>query len=166
MYVVHGNEVAPAASIQVCGYPFEFLHSFCFLYNYRCVSLLPAVPCACLLASMGACAALCGHARFPLLRCAKRTWRIQCAHGIVLACLPACSRGSRQRRNLTRRLTASGASAACETYLLIRSEACGFHLYGFHDRFDLLKPLLRVNVAMSLSPCTRHRCKKGACAIT
>ena len=100
MYVVHGNEFAPAASIQVCGYPFEFLHSFCFLYNYRCVSLLPAAPCESVFASARACAAPRGHARSPLPRCAKRTRRIQGAHGIVLACRPAVSAGIAQAPQL------------------------------------------------------------------
>ena len=152
-YQVHGNEIARTRTYRDAVKHLTYCtHCFCI---YHCVSLLPAAPCESVFASARACAAPRGHARSPLPRCAKRTRRIQGAHGIVLACRPAVSAGIAQAPQLD-----SSAYSLRRKRGLRNVVACMFGCLRFSIVWHpwslglTLGPSLSVNVAMSLSPCS------------
>ena len=150
-YMVHGNEIALTRTYRDAVKHLSCCTFFCI---YPCVSLSPAALCESVF--FGTClrAVPRGNPRSPLLRCAKRTRRIQCAHGIVLACRPGVFAGIAQAPQLDSGLQPPAQARPAKHGCFYVRRLCGVPLYGIPGRSDLLESLLSVNVAMSLSPCS------------
>ena len=98
-YMVHGNEIALTRTYRDAVKHLSCCTFFCI---YPCVSLLPAAPCESVFASARACVPSRAAIRAPRCSAAQSApAEFSARTESCLRAVPACSRGSRRRRNLT-----------------------------------------------------------------